>query len=106
MSALDYDFEEDLLWLISACRGEVSISVNPHRSVYETPLEMLEHYFLQLGESTEEGVGKGVLKEIIKKNTLVHVRAYKHTPVTFHEVYHHDVRRAVFLMRKQIEGEE
>ena len=73
--------------LAALCEAEVHVSINPQKSTYESITKYLE--FL------EEEIDPEVLSEMIKRDRMVWVQAYPHTPIGFYCVYHYDINEAM-----------
>lgn len=80
---------KNLKHLLSLCKGEVMISVNPHKSYYET----VEEYLNDLrnnNDATPEDIA-----EMIRLDTLVEITAYPNTPVGSFSIYHYDIDKGI-----------
>ena len=74
--------------LVSLCKASVEISVNDHKDYYES----IEQH---INEKERENIKKDVFDEMVKRNTIVKVQAYPHTPIGCYVVYHYDIDMAV-----------
>jgi hypothetical protein len=74
--------------LVSLCKASVEISVNDHKDYYES----VEQH---INEEDREDIDKEVFEEMFKRNIIVKVQAYPHTPIGFFVVYHYDIDKAV-----------
>ena len=74
--------------LVSLCKASVEISVNDHKDCYES----VEQY---IDEEKRKDIEKDVFDEMVKRDTVVRVQAYPHTPIGFFVVYHYDIDIAV-----------
>lgn len=74
--------------LVSLCKASVEISVNDHKSYYES----VEYH---INEDDRKNIDKEVFEEMIKRDTVVKVQVYPHTPIRFFVVYHYDIDKAV-----------
>ncbi len=83
--------------LVSLCKASVSISVNEHKDTYQK----LEHYLFEITKP-EDDIPKEVLDEMLKRDTIVEVRAYPDSPVGFIQVYHYDIDAAIDSVLKLI----
>jgi hypothetical protein len=73
--------------LISLCKGEIIITINPHTVSYES----IEAY---LAENINE-IEKDIIDEIIKTGRLIEIQFYPHTPIGFYHYYHYDFTLAI-----------
>ena len=74
--------------LVSLCKASVEISVNDHKDYYES----VEQH---INEKERENIKKDIFDEMVKRNTIVKVQAYPHTPIGCYVVYHYDIDMAV-----------
>ena len=74
--------------LVSLCKASVEISVNDHKDYYESVEQ-------NINEKERENIKKDVFDEMVKRNTIVKVQAYPHTPIGCYVVYHYDIDMAV-----------
>ena len=74
--------------LVSLCKASVEISVNDHKDYYES----VEQH---INKKERENIKKDVFDEMVKRNTIVKVQAYPHTPIGCYVVYHYDIDMAV-----------
>ncbi len=74
--------------LVSLCKASVEISVNDHNDYYES----VEQH---INEEDREDIDKEVFEEMVKRDIVVKVQAYPHTPIGFFVVYHYDIDKAV-----------
>lgn len=74
--------------LVSLCKCSVEISINDHKDCYES----VEQY---IKEDEREDIDNEVFSEMIKRDTIVRVQAYPHTPIGFYVIYHYDIEKAV-----------
>lgn len=88
-----------LTQLITACRCEVSVSVNTHRNYYQS----IEQYLGDRGENGEEDAD--VRAEMIAHDTLIEVQAYPTTPVGFYAARHWDLQTALRLVLDAVSRE-
>lgn len=75
--------------LVSLCKGEVSITINEHRSTYDTILEFFDD------PRAGRGVSDELIAEMVKRDQVVCVQFYPHTPVGCHRLYHYDIETAI-----------
>lgn len=78
--------------IFSLCKAEVSVEYNPHRSYYES----VEVYLKGL-EAWDE-IPEDIKVEMVKRDTVISIQAYEHTPVGFFKIYHYDFGSAVKKM--------
>lgn len=81
---------EKLLWL-QANAHEVDVRINDHRGGYETVAFALEHGDRGLFDANEADVQA----ECIRRNELVIVQVYPHTPIGFYRVGHYNLGAAI-----------
>jgi hypothetical protein len=74
--------------LVSICKASVEISVNDHKDYYES---VEEH----INEEDREDIDREVFEEMVKRDVVVRIQAYPHTPVGFFVVYHYNIDKAV-----------
>ena len=84
--------------LVSLCKGSVEMSVNDHKDCYES----VEGY---INEDEKGDIEKNVFDEMVKRNTVVRIQAYPHTPIGFFVVYHYDIDLAVEIALNAIKFE-
>lgn len=77
--------------LVSLCKASVEISVNAHKDSYES----VEQY---IREEWREDIDKEVFDEMVRRDFIVSVQAYPHTPVGCFLVYHYDINAAIDIM--------
>jgi hypothetical protein len=84
---------DKLTELVSKCKASVSININGHKDVYQT----VEQYIQDMDENAISyiKIHPDVLKEMIKRDTVIEVYFYPNSPVSFHLVYHYDVDLAL-----------
>jgi ribosome-binding factor A len=80
---------DDLLKLIDLCKCGVYITINEHRDNYEK----LEQRLADLDRLVD--INDLVLSEMIKLDKCVEIQFYPETPIGFHIVYHHDLKKAI-----------
>lgn len=96
---------EKLEKLVRLCKGEVSITVNGHRSGYLTVEQEFEYGGCR---SKRDDVDDDVFREMVRLDRIVCVHFYPRTPVGFHVIYHYDIEAAVdeaLSIAMQWEGE-
>jgi hypothetical protein len=74
--------------LVSLCKASVEITVNDHKNDYST----VENY---ISKENREGIEDDVFDEMVKRDTVVEIRAYSHNPVGFYHIFHYDIDKAV-----------
>lgn len=89
----------DLDKLLSLCKCEVSVEVNTHRNYYESVGQYVRGA-RDLGE-----IPDSIFYEMVKRDTVVKVQFYTHTPVGFFSVLHYDVNEALDMAVKIAERE-
>lgn len=74
--------------LVSLCKSSVEISVNDHKDYYES---VEDH----VSADTRKNIEPEVFAEMVKRDTIVRVQAYPHTPIGSYTIYHYDIDKAV-----------
>jgi len=88
--------------LVSLCKASVEISVNDHKDFYQS---VEQHINEQVNEEEREDIKKDVFDEMIKRDTIVRVTAYPHTPIGFFAVYHYDIDMAVEIVLDAVKSD-
>jgi hypothetical protein len=88
---------ERLKFIVNRCKGEVSITINEHKSSYMSVSEYFEHDL-----PSKDDVDDLVLKEMRERDTIIRVQFYPDTPIGFHVVFHYDVDEALKKAREII----
>ena len=83
--------------LVRLCAASVEISVNDHRDIYKT----VSDYLI---EDDASEIQASVLEEMVKRDTIVKIQAYPHTPIGFYVVYHYDIDKAMDIMLNAVKG--
>lgn len=73
--------------LIDLCEGEVMLSVNSHKSSYESVEDHIERERLW----ADVHISDDVEHKMVELDTFVHLTVYPDTPIGFYSVYHYDV---------------
>lgn len=88
--------------IFALCEGEVSITYNAHKSMYQT----VGQYLNDLSVS---GLGfdldSDVLKKMLELNQMVSIQAYQRTPIGFYLTYHWDLEMAAQEMLATLKSE-
>lgn len=74
--------------LIEKSLGGLVITINGHKSVYETVekyLDMARDYDIKLE----------VYKKMIELDTIIEIQFYPDTPIGFYKIYHYDFNLAI-----------
>lgn len=79
---------EKLYHLISLCKCHVSLEVNDHRNMYQSVEDYVSNYN---GPEIEEEV----LQQMVKRDTVVSLMFYPHTPVGSYWIFHYDIEMAI-----------
>lgn len=83
---------EKLQKLLDICKCGVYLTVNEHRSCYETAEEALDKKkCLECPPDIEEKI-RAVM---IDKNIIIHLQFYPDTPIGSYSIYHHDLDMAL-----------
>ncbi len=100
------NLKDKITKLSGICKGEVVITVNEHKTRYQTVKQLIEDDIVppNLEDDLEE-TPKEVVDEMINKNEMVCVRAYPDTPVGFYSIYHYDLEKAVDEMIQLIQNQ-
>lgn len=86
--------------LATACKCEVSVSINGHRNYYESIERHLESVPYEQMDIDPE-----VRAEMIRRDTIVNVIAYDKTPVGSFHVVHYDLDTALRRMLTAVTSE-
>ena len=80
--------------LISRCKGEVIITINPHRGGYQT----VENYFDDLKTKIEsfEMPGAEAMAGMIAFDTIIDLQFYPDTPIGSYQIYYYDLDRVMY----------
>ncbi len=73
------------------CKGSVTVYINQHKDYYETAEYNLKNKDIQ----DIEDIKPDVIKEMIKRDTIIEVHFYPDTPVGFYDVFHYDLETAL-----------
>ena len=84
--------------LVSLCKASVEISVNDHKDYYES----VEQH---INEEERKDIEKEVFEEMVKRDIVVKVQAYPHTPIGFFVVYHYDIDKAVNIVLDAVKND-
>jgi hypothetical protein len=84
--------------LVSLCKGSIKISVNGNKDYYES----IDEY---INEKDIEYIDKDIFKEIIKRNIVVKIQVYPHTPIGFFLIYHYDIDEAVNIALQAVKND-
>lgn len=82
---------EKLKELASLCKAGIEISINDHKSYYES----VEQY---VNEEERDDIEEDVFNEMINRDTVVKIKTYAESPVSFFVVYHYDIDMAIDIM--------
>lgn len=77
--------------LVSLCKASVHITFNNHTTNYNTVEQELAENFA--GRYSD--VPDDIKQEMIKRNTMVEVQFYTHTPIGSYLVVHYDLNKAL-----------
>ena len=84
--------------LVSLCKGSIKISVNGNKDYYES----IDEY---INEKDIEHIDKDIFKEMIKRNIVVKIQVYPHTPIGFFLIYHYDIDEAVNIALQAVKND-
>lgn len=71
--------------ILSLAKCGVYLTVNSHKDDYET----VEEYMSNLLNSFH--VDEDIIQEMVKRDTIIELQVYPHTPVGFIILYHYDL---------------
>ena len=103
--------------IVIACKAGIDISINDHKCYYQDVidwvLEELDHTRIQSPHdleaieraSIELDIEKHTLLEMIKRDEVVRVHFFPHTPVGSYTVYHYDIDLALDRCLSILRGE-
>ena len=80
--------------LMNACAISVTIDIDDHKSYYETAEQHIND-LIEKRDLAEDEISEDVKAEMIKRNTIICIQFYPHTPVGFYFVYHYDLDKAL-----------
>jgi hypothetical protein len=80
---------EKLLEIMSKAKCSVTLEVNDHRDNYETVEQYFDGTFRE--DDKKEEIPDDIFAEMVKRDTIVCIRVYPHTPVGFVIFYHYDL---------------
>ena len=83
--------------LVQMCKASVSLSVNSHKDYYES---VQQHII----EEDIKNIDEEVFNEMIKKDTVVSLQVYPHTPIGFFVIYHHDIETAIDIALNELKN--
>lgn len=86
---------EALKAIVNHCKGEVCLSINPHRGLYQKAGQYLKDIQDRGGDNDSPLADEDVTKEMIATDTIVHLQFYPRTPIGFYSIYHHDIGAAL-----------
>lgn len=89
---------DKFLRLVALCKCEVNLSVNPHRSYYETVERFLDDL------ENEPNIPADILQRMVETDTVVDLQFYPNTPIGFHRIFHYDVDAALTMALDCMEG--
>ena len=92
--------EGKLKEIMSLCKASVTVTINDHKGVYQSVEE-----YLSFGDTLED-IDPAVLKEMIKRDTIITVQAYPHTPIGFYKVWHYDLDVALHEILEVLEEDK
>lgn len=84
--------------LVSLCKASVEISINAHKDYYESVEQYLKEHI--------EDVEKEVFDEMVKRDVIVKIQAYPHTPIGFYIVYHYDIDKAIEIILEAVKNDK
>lgn len=89
--------DADLTYLLGRCKASITITVNPHRDVYQSAREWID----EQREREPDGnldLAPDIEAEMVSRNAVVEIQAYPDTPVGFYTVLHYDLALALSHM--------
>lgn len=97
----------ELKQLLAKCKASVTITANNHRDYYQSVEEYLKKRAMLEGIEGDfiEEIGVEVFEEMKASDTVIEVRAYPDSPISFFEVFHHDIEEALRIALNSIEGQ-
>jgi hypothetical protein len=83
---------EKLKKLIGACKADIDININNHKSSYET----VEQYFqFPTRKDDVEDINIDVLEKMKELDIIIELQFYPNTPIGSYKIYHYDVEKAI-----------
>lgn len=92
---------ELLVELAALCACSLTVSINDHRAIYRTAAQFIEDHEAVDGDPI---AGSAVRDEMIRLDTIIEVHCYPKHPVSFYQVFHHDLRAALLEMRDTLKA--
>lgn len=79
--------------IIEKCKCGVFLTANEHKDYYETA----EKWLIDQMQDQEDiyQIGKDVWEEMIKRDHVLVLQFYPHTPVGFYKIFHYDYEQII-----------
>ena len=85
---------KELKELRNKTKAWLFIEVDEHKTNYQSAREYLEEQS-RIDEELKEDIWGEIYNEMIKRDSIVNIKAYINTPVWFKEVWHYDLIEAI-----------
>ena len=92
---------ERLKKLIDGCKCGIHLEINVHRNYYET----VEQYF-KSNDSLKDDLREiepNIYDRMVELDSIVELRCYPFTPISFFNLYHYDVEKAIEEALKRLD---
>lgn len=83
---------EQLQKLIDHCKGAVHLTINDHRSCYES---VLDHIKNCMQDDMTGEIPPTVLDKMVETDTVIQLQFYPRTAIGFFVVFHYDIAAAI-----------
>lgn len=80
--------EDKLKRIISVCKCSVSLTVNPHKDLYE---DVIMYFNRHKPSEVLDDIEYDIWEEMIKKDRIIELQFYPKTPIGFYTLYHYDL---------------
>lgn len=85
--------DNKLLRLMARCKAGVHLTINEHRSYYESAEHRLDDFYALL--ECPPNVSAEERAQMIAKNTIIDLQFYPNTPIGSYHLLHHDLDAAL-----------
>ena len=92
---------DKLKLLMERCKCGVHLTINNHRNLYVSVVEMLDD-LVSIG--FDDAIDPHIREKIIETDTIIDLHFYPDTPIGFYKVIHYDLEAALETALKMIEN--
>ena len=78
----------DFSKLLDRCKATVHVTINDHKTVYQTAEYFIENDIMTL--ECPPKIDADIIKGMIENDSIVEIQFYPDTPIGFYSVYHYD----------------